>query len=313
MIISASYKTDIPTFYGEWFMNRLRAGYCKTINPYNKRVIRVSLAPSDVDGFVFWTKNVGPFLPHLEEIRDRGYPFIVQYTINAYPRALECSVVNASKSVEHLHRIREKYGPRVGVWRYDTIVISSLTPADFHLDNFERLCRDLKGATDEAVISFVHLYKKTLRNMNEAAQASGFTWEDPDVEVKHRMVTQLVAIAHAYHMQLSVCAQREYLVEGATDARCIDAVRLGEIGGKQFSAPLRGGREECGCYASRDIGEYDTCPHGCVYCYAVRERELAQQRYKTHDRSSEFLFAPADLLDDEPQGDRKKQLQLFQE
>ncbi len=33
MIISASYKTDIPTFYGEWFMNRLQAGYCKMVNP----------------------------------------------------------------------------------------------------------------------------------------------------------------------------------------------------------------------------------------------------------------------------------------
>jgi hypothetical protein len=27
MIISASYKTDTPAFYGDWFMNRLRAGY----------------------------------------------------------------------------------------------------------------------------------------------------------------------------------------------------------------------------------------------------------------------------------------------
>lgn len=40
MIISASYKTDIPTFYGDWFVNRLRAGYCKTLNPYNRQIVR---------------------------------------------------------------------------------------------------------------------------------------------------------------------------------------------------------------------------------------------------------------------------------
>ncbi|MCA9049546.1 MAG: DUF1848 family protein, partial [Planctomycetaceae bacterium] len=93
MIISASYKTDIPTFYGEWFMNRLRAGYCKMVNPWNrKQISRVSLDLRDVDGIIFWTKNIAPFIPHLEEVHGRGYRFVVQHTINAYPRALEFSV-----------------------------------------------------------------------------------------------------------------------------------------------------------------------------------------------------------------------------
>src|SRR5574337_2032539 len=99
MLISASYRTDIPTFYGEWFVRRLRAGYCKTVNYFNRRISRVSLARSDVDGFVFWTKNAGPFLKYLDEIRDAGFPFVFQYTINGYPRALESSVVDAAQSV----------------------------------------------------------------------------------------------------------------------------------------------------------------------------------------------------------------------
>jgi hypothetical protein len=80
MIISASYKTDIPAFYGDWFMNRLRAGYCKMVNPYNRRVSHVDLTLPAVDGFVFWTKNAGPFLDRLDEVADRGYPFVVQKT-----------------------------------------------------------------------------------------------------------------------------------------------------------------------------------------------------------------------------------------
>lgn len=102
MVISASYKTDIPAFYGEWFMNRLRAGYCKMVNPYNGRPIRISLLAEAVEGFVFWTKNVGPFLKHLDEVQQRGFPFVLQHTINGYPRELEQAVVDSSRAVEYL-------------------------------------------------------------------------------------------------------------------------------------------------------------------------------------------------------------------
>jgi len=304
MIISASYKTDIPTFYGEWFMNRLRAGYCKMINPYSRAQIRVSLLPENADGFVFWTKNIGPFLKHLPEVRERDFPFIVQHTINGYPRSLEYAVVNAKKSVEHLHRLCEEYGPKVPVWRYDTVVLSSETPLDFHRRNFESLCCQLEGATDEVVISFVNFYKKTLRNMEWAAREFDFTWEDPSSETKRQLVSEMVQVAESRGMRLSVCSQRDFIVPGAHDARCIDAERLEAVAGHRIHADQRGNRKECGCFASRDIGDYDTCPHGCVYCYAVLNRQLAQKRYTAHDPSSEFLFAPRGGKGPEPEPPR---------
>ncbi len=291
MIISASYKTDIPTFYGDWFINRLRAGYCKMVNPWSRnQVIRVSLERRDVDGIVFWTKNITPFIHHLTDVHERGFPFVIQHSINAYPKALEFSVVNARRSVSALRQLAEQYGPRVCVWRYDTVVVSSLTPLDFHRNNFEALCRDLEGATDEVVISFVHLYQKTLRNMNWAAAEFGFEWEDPPTETKRQLASEMVEMAKARGMKLAVCAQRDFLVPGAADARCIDAERLEAVAGKPIRAELRGGRKECGCFASRDIGDYDTCPHGCVYCYAVVNRQLAQKRFHRHDPNAEFLF-----------------------
>ncbi len=306
------YKTDIPTFFGEWFMNRLRAGFCRMVNPYNRRPVDVSLRPSDVDGIVFWTKNVGPFIRHLGEVRDRGFPFVVQHTINAYPKALEYSVVDASKSVDHLHRISGEYGSRVAVWRYDTIVVSSVTPLDFHRRNFESLCRELAGAVDEVVISFVHLYKKTLRNMTWASETFDFEWEDPAVETKRDLASEMVQIAGARGIRLSVCSQRDFIVDGASDARCIDAERLEEIAGRRLNVQQRGARKECGCFASRDIGDYDTCPHGCVYCYAVQNRELAQRRFREHDPLSEFLFPQPHLegVDAEPD-ESSHQLPLF--
>ncbi len=310
MIISASYKTDIPTFYGEWFVRRLRAGFCKMLNPYNRRAIHVSLSREDVDGFVFWTKNIGPFIPHLSEVQSRNFPFIIQHTINGYPRELEKAVVNAERSVENLKRVAETYGAATCVWRYDTIIISSLTPVDFHLRRFEELAKSLSGVTDEVVISFVHAYAKTLRNMEAAAEEHGFIWTDPSLEEKKSLATKLAGIAREHGMQLTICSQREYLVEGAGDARCVDAQRLERVGGGRIRASLKGNRKECGCFASRDIGEYDTCPHGCVYCYAVRTHELAQRRFKQHNPDSEFLFEPEFTVSQEPAADTD-QLGLF--
>lgn len=312
MIISASYKTDIPTFYGEWFMHRLRAGYCGMINPYNRAPIRVQLTPDQADGFVFWTKNIGPFMKHLPDIRARGFPFVVQHTINGYPKSLEYAVVNPGKSIEHLHQIASEFGPRVPVWRYDTIVISSATPIDFHRRNFETLAQRLRGATDEVVISFVHLYKKTLRNMEWAAATFGFSWEDPSADAKRQLATELLQMASANGMRLSVCAQRDFIVPGAHDARCIDASRLEAVAGRRIRADQKGNRKECGCFASRDIGDYDTCPHGCVYCYAVLNRDLAQQRFREHDPTSEFLFKPSpEITVPEPTSTHGVSLPLF--
>ncbi len=50
MIVSASYRTDIPAFYGEWFINRLHAGYCNVFNPYSRKPYAVDLRPEAVDG-----------------------------------------------------------------------------------------------------------------------------------------------------------------------------------------------------------------------------------------------------------------------
>ncbi len=309
MIISASYKTDIPTFYGEWFMNRLRAGYCKMVNPWNrKQIIRVSLDLRDVDGIIFWTKNIAPFIPQLKEVHERGYPFVIQHTINAYPRALEFSVVEATRSVQHLHEVADKYGSRVCVWRYDTIVFSSLTPPDFHRANFERLCTAIEGATDEVVVSFANVYQKTLRNMNWAAENFGFTWQDPHADEKRALLTELIPIAKSHGMQLTICTQPDLIVPGAAEARCIDASRLEEVSGRTIRAELRGARKECGCFASRDIGEYDTCPHGCVYCYAVQNRDLAQRRFREHDANSEFLFEMSSVVQETPPRDPQRRL-----
>lgn len=298
MIISASYKTDIPAFYGEWFMNRLRAGFCMMVNPYNRhQASKVSLRREHVDGFIFWTKNLGPFLENLAEVHGRGYPFVVQYTVNCYPRKLEFSVTDASRAVKHASQVAAQYGPKALVWRYDPIIFSSETPAESHLDNFAWLAARLEGITDEVVISFAQIYQKTKRNMDWASKELGFTWTDPDDQKKRALMHDLYELARQHRMELTLCSQ-PYLLEpgkGVREARCVDAQRLSALLGKQIHAPLKGARKECACFESKDIGDYDTCPHGCVYCYAVQHRRLAQRRYQEHDPHGEFLLSPGPI------------------
>ncbi len=314
MIISASYKTDIPTFYGEWFMNRLQAGYCKMVNPYSQQVYRVDLTAENVDGFVFWTKNIGPFLKHLPEVRKMGYPFIVQHTITGYPRELEFRVINSAHTVDYMKELADTYGPQVAVWRYDPIVITSLTPYDWHRNNFEVLAKSLAGTTDEVVISFAQIYKKTRRNMDWAAKAFGFDWHEHEAIITSSvrdLITELAQVASSYGMQMKICSQEAFVISGiAEGARCVDAERLERVAGSPIAdrIELRGNRKECGCFASKDIGEYDTCPHGCVYCYAVQHRDLALVRYKEHDPTGEFLFPPKDYA---PGEDEKEMSQVI--
>jgi len=288
MIVSASYKTDIPAFYADWFRNRLRAGSVVVANPYGGPSQTVSLAAADVDGFVFWTRNAEPFLPVLGEVA-REYPFVVHYTITGYPRALDAGTIAPERAIGHLREIVTRYGPRAAVWRYDPIVFSSLTSPEWHEAAFAHLAEALAGAVDEVVVSVAQIYRKTRRNTDAAACEHGFDWWNPDADEKRTLLARLADIAHGAGIRFTLCGQRELLVEGVGDARCIDAERLSDVAGRPIAALRKPHRKACGCWASKDIGGYDTCPHGCVYCYAVGRRERAKLLFAEHDPAAPSL------------------------
>lgn len=293
MIVSASYRTDIPAFYGAWFRNRFRAGFARVANPYGGPPATVPLRDG-VDGFVFWTRNPAPFLENLREVSAASIPFVVSATITGYPRALESSVAEPARAAASLRAIAAEFGPRVVVWRYDPIVFTSLTPAEVHLSRFAELAAALAGITDECVISFATLYRKTGRNLAAAAHAHGFDWSDPADDDKRSLAAALAGIAAGHGMRLTVCSQERLTGGGITGAACIDARRLEDVAAgwgcpRVIKARVKGNRPGCLCHQSRDIGAYDSCPHGCVYCYAVTARATAKRRFAAHDSQSEFL------------------------
>lgn len=285
MIVSASYRSDIPAFYGAWFLGRLRAGFARVANPYGGPASRVSLAPSEVDGVVFWTKNAGPFLEGFEAVKAAGFPFAVQYSVTGLPRDVERSVPSMEQVLGHIDLLRRRYGPRAVVWRFDPIVVSAGTPIEERRATFARIAAALAGKVDEVVVSFLQPYAKARRNLGAVA------WRDPSPDEKSALLIDLASIAAECGMTLTLCTQPD-LVDAASGlgaARCIDAARLSDIAGRPIGARTKGNRPGCLCAESRDIGAYDTCAMGCGYCYAVRDRARAQKSLAAHDPAAERL------------------------
>lgn len=295
MIISASYRTDIPGFYAPWFQRRYRDGWCLVANPFDQRLRRVPLRGEEVDGYVFWTRNAGPFMSTLAQLHRDGMPFVVHYGLTDYPRRLETHGAATVRALQLCHEIREAFGPAALVWRYDPILLTNLTDADHHRRRFEQLAALLAGATDEVVVSFATLYRKTTTGLKRAAAEGELTWWQPDDRWQHEFLLELRQMAAGHGLRLTVCAQRHLLGGGLTDAACIDPRRLSRVAGRPLTARAKPHRPTCGCAESVDIGAYDTCPAGCVYCYANRSREIADRRRREHRPEDPLLWRPRAL------------------
>lgn len=251
-------------------MERLRAGYALVPNPLNPRqVSRVSLSPADVAGIVFWSKNPRPLLPCLKELDRLHLPYYFQFTITCYPRDLEPRTPSWEEAIDTFRRLSNALGPTRVVWRYDPIVLSRRLHRGYHLQQVERTARALEGEAVRLVISFLDMYRKTERNL----RATSSTWLEqlvrtPDKSVVHAMTAELATCAGAFGFQVEACAEEVDLSSyGVRRGRCIDPELLGLSNTAAFRKDP-GQREVCGCAVSRDVGMYDSCLHGCAFCYA---------------------------------------------
>ncbi len=292
MIISASRRTDIPAFYAEWFMNRIRAAYCTVVNPYNrKQVSYVSLQPEDLDVIVFWTKNPEPLLKHLKELDDRGYRYYFQYTLNGYPRTIEPNLPGIEKEIQTFKRLAGLIGPDKVIWRYDPIIISNTTGMDYHKKQIHHIARELEGSTKRLVVSSVDEYRKARANFDRLENQALFVKRqvtEPDVQ---ELIKYIVALARNRKMEAFSCAEILNLSPfGLVPGKCIDDCYIKKVFGiNVISEKDKSQRLECGCVTSKDIGAYDSCLHGCQYCYAGT---LAAAR---RNKSNHFPDSPSIL------------------
>lgn len=284
MILSVSRRTDIPAFYSEWFYNRLKEGFVYVRNPMNiHQVSKVMLSPEVVDCIVFWSKNPRPMLARLDELKDYMYYF--QYTINAYDKGMEQSVPSKEGIINTFKELSDKIGPKRVIWRYDPILLTEKMDADYHVKYFEEIAKRLEGRTNTCVISFVDLYKKTQQNLKDT------TAREPSMNEMIEMAARLFVIAHRYGIAVQTCAEEIALESvGVKHGRCIDNALIEDLlGVKLVVSKDPNQRKECGCVQSIDIGEYNTCAHGCKYCYANFKDGVVARNRATHNPLSPLL------------------------
>ena len=287
MIISASCRTDIPAFHAAWLRRRLDAGEAWVRNPYGGRPYRVDLSEAFAQAFVFWTRNPGPALPIFSHLAQNDRPFYVQMTITGYPSCVEARTPPLKQAISLARTVADRYGSRALVWRYEPILFARGLDANFHKTNFVRLAHELAGCVDEVTVAFTAFYAKTRRNLTQAIGADAF-W-DPEPERKYDLLAYLAQHARNCGLRLSLCTQPQLQLPGVDAAACIDAKRLTMIAKRPIRAVRRGTRPGCFCYESRDIGAYDSCNHGCAYCYAVNKHDNVRQRLIQADSRSPFL------------------------
>ena len=286
MILSVSRRTDIPAFYPEWFLNRIHEGFVYVRNPFNaNQISKIPLSEQVVDCIVFWTKNSAPLMPYLPEIAEKyGNAFYFQYTINAYGIEIELAVPAIEKRVDTFKSIAEKYGKDRVVWRYDPIFLSEKYTVEWHINAFKKLYVELKDYTDTCVISFVDMYDKTKSNTNQ------FGINAPGLSEMSQLAEAFSQVASGAGVTIKTCAESIDLdAYGIKHNSCIDKERIQRIIGFELKSKPDKQRADCQCIECADIGQYNTCKHGCRYCYANFSPERVKAAVQAHDDKSPLL------------------------
>jgi len=269
MVVSVSRRCDIPRFQFDWFMERVGEGFVETANPYNPRQIRrVSLLAEDVDALVFWTRDPRHILANADELAGRGLRFYVMVTLTGYPAALEPNQAPAPEVLSAMKELARKIGADRVIWRYDPILLTSITNEDFHRANFNTLAQELAGFIKRVIISVYDEYRGAKQRLEELESEGELRLLDTDGV--SGLLADLAKCAESAGMEIQTCAEKEDFSSliGIKQGACIDAALIKKLWGTELSGKDKNQRPNCLCCKSVDIGSYGTCEARCVYCYA---------------------------------------------
>lgn len=293
MILNTGGRTDTVQYYSEWLLNRFREGYVLSRNPLFPNVInRIELSPDTIDVVVFCSKDYAPILDRLHEISDR-FKCYYHYTITAYDTDIEPNVPSIEQSVETLKQLSAQVGKEKVAWRYDPVLLTEKYTIEKHFETFDYMVRELSPYVDRCIFSFVEMYKKLAVNMPELQPISN--------DNKLLLVKGLGAIAKQYGLYLQTCASKDdYLQFGVHHSGCMTTEIFSRALGLNFKHQAhKGNRIGCACMESRGLGDYNSCPNGCRYCYANKDHAKAAENYRRHDPKSPLLLGdvlPTDTI-----------------
>lgn len=283
MIINTGARTDTVHYYTPWLMKRFHEGFVLVRNPFfPKKVIRYSLSPDTVDCVVFCSKNYRPILDHIEWFMSRFSTYFF-YTITAYGKDIEPGVPSIDESIETLMQLSAIAGRERVVWRYDPVFLTEKYTFEVHRDTFTYLSSRLTPYVDRCVFSFVEMYRKLERNFPSLRPLSQ--------EEKDALACMLGEVASSFGLKIQTCATEEdWSGYGIRKSGCITLEALGKANGISFDKVRHSGmRKNCHCVPSHDIGSYNSCPNGCLYCYANSDHRKAGENFLNHDPASPLL------------------------
>lgn len=239
---------------------------------------------------IFWSKNYLPLLPHLDELDKCSYRMLFHFTINGMPPQFEPHVPDTESLVKCAHALSRRYGADSVLWRYDPVLMSSITDREYHLRRFEELCIALEDTVKRCYFNFVSFYRKARKNMDVLREKDGIVSHELPTADRIEIANALAEIASMHKIEMFSCCG-DYLVnEKIKKAHCIDAELLYRLYpdrvGRLRKLPSRDG---CGCCECTDIGAYDTCAHGCLYCYANALPQIALRNYGMHNPHLDML------------------------
>ncbi len=313
MILNTGSRTDIPAYYSEWFYNRIREGYVLVRNPYYpSQVTRYLLNPEVIDIMVFCTKNP---LPMLKDIASRKtllstFDTFWFVTITPYEADIEPFVPPKEQVIASFQQLSDLTGKQRISWRYDPVFITEKYSVACHIRQFAAMAKILSDYTGQCVVSFIDLYEKTKKNFCGIRSVTH--------EEQEQLIEAFSETARAYGIQIHLCCENAALARENVDADgCMSKAVLEKALGCKLDVPQKKmARAECACLLGADIGAYNTCGHGCLYCYANYDKVTVNSNMRNHDPRSPFLIGNQredDLVRDAAQKSWKNgQLDLFE-
>lgn len=285
MILSVSRRTDIPSYYAEWFYNRIKEGFVCVRNPMNPRqVSEIRITPDVVDCIVFWTKNPLPMMERLDELK--AYPYYFQFTLTGYGNDVEANLPDKKTMIIPMFQeLSNRIGRERVIWRYDPIFFSDRYTVEYHIETFRAMAEALNGYTDKCVISFLDIYAKIRKNMESLSY-----YELEESELRS-FAKEISRIAEQNHICVGSCAEKIDLEDcGIVHNCCIDKRLIEKLIGCELKVGKdKNQRKECGCVESIDIGTYNTCRNGCAYCYANLGAKNVERNAAKYDPASPLL------------------------
>lgn len=309
VIVSASRSTDIPGFYADWFLHRLKVGYSAWTNPFNG--VRSYVAYKNTRLIVFWSKNPKPLLAEkgcLDYLAEKGINTYIQYTLNDYvAEKLERGVPGLQERIDTFKRLVDRLGFGKVIWRFDPMILTDVIGVDELLAKAQNIGDQLKGYTEKMVFSYadIRTYRKVQANLTKNC-INFREFEESDM---HAIARGLSELNNSWGYTLATCGEKIGLEPyGIAHNRCIDddlmikyfsddQMLMNFLGVEIIKGDLfnpqgkiikrkdnkdKGQRAFCGCIVSKDIGEYNTCPHLCEYCYANTSKDAAVRNCQQH-------------------------------